>query len=115
MRVKFKLGEADGAKYPEGKEWFIYDSKVLADMSGRELMRIEDRLDGHSIWEIERDFVEHRILGMVGVMYLGRHLAGVLERWENFDPQVWQAEFESAPSEAPDPTSGSEPDESPTP
>lgn len=117
MKIKYRLGETDAAKYPQGDQWFAYDSDRMQDMGARELIALEKHLDGHSIIGLESDFRRRSVLGLLGVMYLARRLAGVNERWENFDPQVMEVEwatFEGVEDD-PDPTDGSETDESPTP
>lgn len=112
MRIQFRLGEADRVKYPDGDKWFAYDSANLQAMGARELIRLEEHLDGHSIIGLEGEFRRRSVLGLLGLMYLARRLAGVNERWENFDPQVMEAGFRQLEGveedEEPDPTPGSE-------
>lgn len=89
MPFRFKLGEADAAKYKEGGEWFTYDLAKLRDMPARELIELESHLGGYSLATIEADFYgRNGYLGRLGLFYVARRLAGVVEAWENFDPRL---------------------------
>lgn len=89
MAIRFKLGEADAAKYKNGDEWFVYDTAKLRDMPARDLIELESHLGGHSLSQIEADFTGRGgYLGLLGTLYLARRLAGVVEAWDNFDPRL---------------------------
>lgn len=96
MPIKFKLGEADEAKYPSvGDGWYVYDAPKLRAMTNKELILLEEHLAGHAIIDLERAFLQRRMIGLFGVMYIARRLAGVNERWENFDPLVMEVLWET--------------------
>lgn len=89
MPLRFKLGDADAAKYKEGCEWFTYDVDRLRDMPASELIELESHLSGYSLTQIEADFFGRSgALGRRGVLYVARRLAGVIEAWEHFDPRL---------------------------
>lgn len=89
MPIRFKLGEADAAKYKNGDEWFVYDTAKLRDMPARDLIELESHLGGHSLSQIEVDFTGRGgYLGLLGMLYVARRLAGVVEAWDNFNPRL---------------------------
>lgn len=114
MHMQFTLCESDAAKYPDGGTPIVYDSRVFENLPASELEALENHLpDELSFFRVERGLRNGSAVGMRGAMYLARRRAGVNEKWENFDPLIWQTDLVNLPSESPDPT-GSATDGSPT-
>lgn len=101
--VRLKLGEADAAKYKEGDAWFVYDQDRIRDMPASEVIELESHLGGYTLAQLEQSFWAAGgggALGMKGMAYIARRLAGVTESWDNFDPQIYQIALDRV--EAPD-------------
>ncbi len=92
-KLWFHLGEEDAAKYPEGDKWFSYDSDVIYNMRSGELALLEDAMNGFTLANLEEGFGVKSVASLRAIMFLARRLAGVNERWENFDPLIWKAEW----------------------
>lgn len=98
VKLKFRLSEEDRKEYaskPETDDWFVFDEKALLRMRASHLVLIESLMDGYTIAQMTIGVRNRSSSAMRAVMFIARHQAGIRERWEDFDPQIWAAEFDS--------------------
>lgn len=95
-KMLLRLGPEDAAKYPDGDKWFAWDKDALLDLPASELVSYEDAMGGYTVGQLLVGIRQNSTLAMRAVYFIARRQAGVLEKWENFDPKVWKAEFKLA-------------------
>lgn len=97
--MHFRLCESDRAEYG-GPEWFAFDAEDLVDMRASKLTTFETTL-GRKLSEVLTGMGADDLRAR---LWLGRHLAGVVEEYEAFDPRVFAVETSrETPKETPDP------------
>lgn len=109
MAIRFRLGKADAEKYPDGGEWFTFDLDALMDMPSSELEKLEAAMDGYSFGSLLLEYRDKTARSVRTSFWIARRLAGVNEKFANFDPRIWQADVEHVDAE---PAEGSDPLES---
>lgn len=92
--MRFRFATEDRERY--GDQWWTFDERDLTRLRARELMAIDDELRSLKLnaQTVLASFARGETRGALGVMWLARRLAGVVERLDGFDPLPMLAEVE---------------------
>lgn len=92
--MRFRFAEADRERY--GDQWWAFDERDLTRLRARELMAVDDELRSLKLnaQTLLTSFARGETRGALGVMWLARRLAGVVEPLDGFDPLPMLAEVE---------------------
>jgi hypothetical protein len=83
---------ADIEAYGDG--WRIYDEAVLNRLPGRDLIAIEEAIDGTPVRKVMREFREGSTLGQMAAMWITLHREGHEVTWPDFNPVVFASDWE---------------------
>jgi hypothetical protein len=84
LRFRFKDAE-DVAAYGDG--WHAWDEPAVTRLRGRELIALEELVDGKLV-DIIRGLREEKTLATMQAMWIGLHREGQAVAWEDFNPVV---------------------------
>lgn len=111
--IKLRLCDADRQKWG-GPEWTFYDDETFLNLDYDRLAVLErDMLDADKLTLIKLVLIEwprRSILGIRGMLWLTRQMAGAHEpKWNDFKPNVLQADVERVEGDVIPPPDGSSP------
>lgn len=104
--VEFSLDPRDQEKY-KGPEWVLFDRDALDDLAFSELNRYEKQLGVSIAHLITREFANGTALGIKGVVWLARQMAGHEETFAALDIRTRRVRHRAAGVDAGPPASGS--------
>lgn len=96
--IKLRLCDEDRERWG-GPEWTVYDDEEFLRLNYDQLAALErDLVAADNVPLIKLILIEwprRTVLGIRGMLWLTRQLAGVTEpKWNDFKPQVFQADVE---------------------
>lgn len=98
LRFRFRDPE-DVAAYGDG--WHVWDEPAVVRLRGRELIELEELVDGKLV-DIIRGLREEKTLATMQAMWIALHREGHPVAWDDFNPVVIGPDWEKVPEpEAP--------------
>jgi hypothetical protein len=104
--VEFSLDPRDRETYG-GPEWVVFDRDALDDLTFSDLNRYEKQLGVSIAHLLTGEFAKATALGIKGVVWLARQMAGQDESFASFDIRTRRVRHRAAGADAGPPVSGS--------
>jgi hypothetical protein len=106
MAVEFQLDPRDQETYG-GPEWVVFDKDALDDLAFADLTRYERELGVSISHLLAGEFAKATALGIAGVVWLARQMAGVEESFRDFNIRTRRVRHRRAGGDASPPALGS--------
>lgn len=98
-RAYFRLGQADWDRFERGSEWFCFSEDEIMDLPCTELEAMEVAM-GLPVAGLALAVASKGSRGVRGMFWVARRMAGVQERWADFDPRWMRATIRTTMPEA---------------